>query len=269
MQHIRHRIMCLPVIRHIRHKPRLFIALAAGVLAFVIGTHLTPRLTTAALIGWNTCALLYLAMAMETMFNASRERMQKRAQLHDDGEWVILLISVIAAALSFIAIVGELATTKDAAGWLKGMHIGLSGLTLITSWAFIHTAFAFHYGPRLLFARRPRHGQSVPDLSGERPAALYRLSLLLLHHRHVRPDRRRRLRYHGDPAHGDHPLRAGLSVQCHRAGLDDQYRGIVDLKISPKHLLRQARQFSWRKNGAPELVRGASRRLSEKNVTTL
>ncbi len=145
MQHIRHRIMCLPVIRHIRHKPRLFIAMAAGILAFVIGTHLTPRLTTAALIGWNACALLYLAMAMETMFNASRERMQKRAQLHDDGEWVILLISVIAATLSFIAIVGELATTKDAAGWLKGMHIGLSGLTLLTSWAFIHTAFAFHY----------------------------------------------------------------------------------------------------------------------------
>ena len=145
MQHIRHRIMCLPVIRHIRHKPRLFIALAAGLVAFAIGTHFTTRLTTAALIGWNTCALLYLGMAMETMFNASRERMQKRAQLHDDGEWVILLISVVAATLSFIAIVGELATTKDAAGWLKGMHIGLSGLTLITSWAFIHTAFAFHY----------------------------------------------------------------------------------------------------------------------------
>ncbi len=145
MQHIRHRIMCLPVIRHIRHKPRLFIALAAGFVAFLIGTHFTPRLTTASLIGWNTCALLYLAMAMETMFNASRERMQKRAQLHDDGEWVILLLSVIAAILSFIAIIGELATTKDAAGWLKGMHIGLSGLTLLTSWAFIHTAFAFHY----------------------------------------------------------------------------------------------------------------------------
>ncbi len=137
--------MCLPVIRHVRHKPRLFIAVAIGLIAFWIGTRLTPRLTTAALIGWNTCALLYLGMAIETMFNASHERMQKRAQLHDDGEGVILLLSITAAILSFVAIVAELATTKNATGWLKAMHIGLSGLTLLTSWAFIHTAFAFHY----------------------------------------------------------------------------------------------------------------------------
>jgi len=145
MKHIRHHIMCLPVVRHLRHRPRLFFALGAGLLAFWLGSLWMPRLTTAALIGWNTCTLLYLVMAMETMLNAGHERMQKRALLHDDGEGVILLLSVVAATLSFIAIVAELATTKDATGWLKGMHIGLSGLTLLTSWAFIHTAFAFHY----------------------------------------------------------------------------------------------------------------------------
>ncbi len=145
MQHIRHHLMCLPVIRHVRHKPRTFISLAAGLAAFWLSSHWTPHLTTAALIGWNTCTLLYLIMAMETMFNATRERMQKRALLYDDGEGVILLSSIVAAILSFVAIVAELATTKDATGWLKGMHVGLSGLTLLTSWAFIHTAFAFHY----------------------------------------------------------------------------------------------------------------------------
>lgn len=145
MQHIRHRIMCLPVIRHVRHKPRLFIALAAGLFAFWLSSQWTPRLTTAALVGWNSCTLLYLGMAMETMLNASHERMQKRALLHDDGEGVILLLSIAAAILSFVAIIAELATTKDAKGLLKDLHIGLSGLTLLTSWAFIHTAFAFHY----------------------------------------------------------------------------------------------------------------------------
>ncbi len=145
MQHIRHHLMCLPIIRHIRHKPRLFIALAVGLAAFWLSSVYTTRLTTAALIGWNSCTLLYLGMSVETMFNASHERMQKRAQLHDDGEGVILLLSVAAAILSFVAIVAELATTKTATGWLKAMHIGLSGLTLLTSWAFIHTGFAFNY----------------------------------------------------------------------------------------------------------------------------
>ncbi len=147
--------MCLPVVRHVRHRPRLFIALAAGLIAFWLGSLWMPRLATAALIGWNTCTLLYLVMAMETMFNAGHERMQKRALLHDDGEGVILLLSIVAATLSFVAIVAELATTKDAKGVLKAMHIGLSGLTLLTSWAFIHTAFAFHYAHGY-YARGPQ-----------------------------------------------------------------------------------------------------------------
>jgi len=150
--------MCLPVVRHVRHRPRLFIALAAGLVAFWISSLSMPRLTTAALIGWNTCTLFYLAMAMETMLNAGHERMQKRALLHDDGEGVILLASVVAAALSFVAIVAELATTKDATGWLKSLHVGLSGLTLLTSWAFIHTAFAFHYAHGY-YARHTPDGQ--------------------------------------------------------------------------------------------------------------
>ena len=162
MQHVRHRLMCLPIIRHIRHKPRLFIALAAGLAAFWLSGNWTPRLTTAALVGWNTCTLLYLGMSVETMLNASHERMQQRAQLHDDGEGVILLLAIAAAILSFVAIVAELATTKDAKGVLKGLHIALSGLTLLTSWAFIHTAFAFHYAHG--YYARGDHAKGSPCL---------------------------------------------------------------------------------------------------------
>ena len=162
MQHLRHKIICLPVIRHIRHRPRLFIALAAGLVAFWLSTHFTTRLATASLLGWNTCTLLYLAMGMETMLRASHDRMQKRALLHDDGEGVILLLSVAASALSCVAIVAELATTKDATGWLKGMHVGLAGLTLLTSWAFIHTAFAFHYAHG--YYARASHSPEAPCL---------------------------------------------------------------------------------------------------------
>ncbi|MGZ3298212.1 MAG: DUF1345 domain-containing protein, partial [Asticcacaulis sp.] len=120
--------------------------LATGILVFMLCAQFTGlRVASSALIGWNVCTLLYLGMAIETMFNASRERMRERALLHDDGEGTILLLSVAAAILSFVAIVFELATTKDATGVLRFMHVGLSGLTLLTSWAFIHTAFAFHY----------------------------------------------------------------------------------------------------------------------------
>ncbi|MDI7775058.1 DUF1345 domain-containing protein [Asticcacaulis sp. EMRT-3] len=136
----------LVVVRYFRQKPQLLIAVVLGVIAFLACQTFTPLKTaTTSLIGWNVMAILYLGMGMHNMFTAERERLTQNAHLYDDGEGVILILTIIASALSFVAIVFELATSKDATGALGALHIGLSVLTLLTSWAFIHTAFAFHY----------------------------------------------------------------------------------------------------------------------------
>jgi uncharacterized membrane protein len=134
------------VMRYLRQKPQLPITAAIGVFVATVCTLATPlRLATALLIGWNTTTLLYLGFALFAMFTAEHDRLTRTAHLYDDGESVILLISVLAAALSFAAIVFELASTQKAVGMMKALHVGLAALTLLTSWAFIHTAFAFHY----------------------------------------------------------------------------------------------------------------------------
>lgn len=143
---VRRGLFDLFVMRYFRQKPQLPIAAAIGTLVAFIFTAVTPvRMATALLIGWNTTTLLYLSFAFHVMFTAERERLTRTAHLYDDGENVILLISVLAAALSFAAIVFELASTQKAVGAGKALHVGLAGLTLLTSWTFIHTAFAFHY----------------------------------------------------------------------------------------------------------------------------
>ncbi len=137
----------LPVLRNLFRKPRLLMAMGAGALVFLLCDLFAPiRAATAALAGWNTMTLLYLGFAWTTVFGAcSHETMRQRAELHDDGENIILLFSVLAAVLSLVAIVFELASGKDRDVLSLILHFGLSGLTLMTSWAFIHTAFAFHY----------------------------------------------------------------------------------------------------------------------------
>lgn len=130
----------------LRRHPRLLTAIAVGLItliAMALGTGW--RAPTRALIAWNAGAGLYVILAWITMLRSGTDRMRARSKLHDEGEIVILIASTVAATLSLVAIVAELATTKDAMGWLKGVHVGLGVLTLMTSWAFIHTSFAFHY----------------------------------------------------------------------------------------------------------------------------
>ncbi len=136
----------LPVVRHLMRKPRLVTALAVGAAVGFITPQFHPfSLAVDCLLAWNTAVLLYIALAVHTMITAPPELMRQRATLYDDGEGAILFVSVLAAVLSVVAIVSVLATTKNVHGVMRSLHIGLAALTLLSSWAFIHTAFAFHY----------------------------------------------------------------------------------------------------------------------------
>jgi len=147
----------LHVIRYLRQKPQLILAVGVG-LAALAGCLFFTRLNgiTTALIAWNSFTGLYIALALHAMLTADHATLKSHAHLYDDGEGVILLLSILAAILSFVAIVGELATTQDAGPVAKTWHIALSGLTLVTSWTYIHIAFAFHYAHGY-YAELPRN----------------------------------------------------------------------------------------------------------------
>src|SRR5258707_15320330 len=71
--------------------------------------------------------------------------MRHRAQLQDDGQLALLVFVVVSAIASLAAIASELAVVKDMHGFLKAAHIGLAGVTVLSSWAFIQVMFALHY----------------------------------------------------------------------------------------------------------------------------
>jgi len=153
----------LHVIRYLRHRPQLILSVAAGLAVLAGCLFLTPlNGTTTALIAWNSFTGFYIATAIYAMLTADHNALKSHAHLYDDGEGAILLLSILAATLSFVAIVGELATTQDVSDPVKAWHIALSGLTLITSWTYIHIAFAFHYAHGY-YAELPRN-QNRPGL---------------------------------------------------------------------------------------------------------
>lgn len=134
------------LLRHVRARPRLFVGAVFGALVGVLlpeawVAHPVAR----ALVAWNAGALLYLVMAAIMMVRASSHRTQVQSRHQDVQPWLVLMMVVLAALASLVAIVMELGVAKDLHGWNRSAHIALACLTIVTSWAFTHVMFALHY----------------------------------------------------------------------------------------------------------------------------
>jgi uncharacterized membrane protein len=100
---------------------------------------------TRALLAWNSGTVLYVVLAAIMMARSNPQRMRHRAQVQDEGQVTLLVLTSLAAVASLAAIGGELVISKDVHGVLKGAHIALAGVTVLSSWGFIQMMFALHY----------------------------------------------------------------------------------------------------------------------------
>jgi uncharacterized membrane protein len=130
--------------RTILRRPRLYIC---GVL--MVGVYLVCpadlRVATRALLAWNAGALLFIGLVGLMIGRSSKASIRERAFLEDDNQWVLLALGTGAACASIAAILGELGAVKDLTGLDKGLHIGLTTVTILSAWTFIHLLFALHY----------------------------------------------------------------------------------------------------------------------------
>jgi uncharacterized membrane protein len=132
--------------RMVRARPRLFIAVAGALgVAVLLPPWVTSHAVTRTLIAWNAGTCLYILLAALMMGRSSTHQMRRRAQLQDDGATVILILVALSAIASLAAIAGELAVVRNVHGWLRGAHVALTGITVISSWGFIQIMFALHY----------------------------------------------------------------------------------------------------------------------------
>ena len=132
--------------RIIRARPRLFASFMVGIAATVALAVLTDwRPVMRDLVGWDIGVGLYVILAFEMMARADVHQIRRRAAAQDEGAIVILILTVAAALASILAIVGLLGTSAAGAAPRRSVELILATITIVLSWAFIHTIFALHY----------------------------------------------------------------------------------------------------------------------------
>jgi uncharacterized membrane protein len=135
-----------PVIHQMRGRPRLVAACAIALaVELLLPADAFTYTVTRWLIAWNTLTVLYVCLASIMMMRSSAHQMCHRARMQDDGQIVILAMVALSAIASLAAIGNELAVVKGLHGAIKAGHIALTGLTVMSSWAFIQITFALHY----------------------------------------------------------------------------------------------------------------------------
>ena len=155
------RLIDLYIIRYLAQKPQMIVALLAGVIATVCVWWLSPlKLLPGLLVGWDVFTILYLVTGWMLMRSADHAAIRDHAHLYDDGEFAVLMMSLLAAILSMAAIVFMLAPTPGLTPTIRTIHVILSVVTLVSSWCFIHTSFAFHYAHGYYFP--PDHCEHPP-----------------------------------------------------------------------------------------------------------
>jgi uncharacterized membrane protein len=132
--------------RIIRSRPRLFASSVVGVAASMVLAALTGwRPVMRGLVGWDIGVGLYVALALEMMARADVHRIRRRAADQDEGAIAILVLTVAAGLASLLAILALLGTSASGATSRRVGELVLATITIVLSWAFIHTIFALHY----------------------------------------------------------------------------------------------------------------------------
>ena len=134
------------LVRIVRSRPRLFLSGALGVVVTAALAALTNwRPATRLVVGWDIGIGLYLALAFHMMARSEVHHIRRRAAVQDESRFTILVLTVTAALASVAAIFAELGTSTAGGGGRQPIHLILAIITIVLSWAFIHTIFALHY----------------------------------------------------------------------------------------------------------------------------
>jgi uncharacterized membrane protein len=144
----RYRKMPRPL-RVVYARPRTFISLALGIMAFLLlpgGLRLVTRL----LIAWDIFASLYLVLVFTMVLRSGLAHIKRNAALQDDGRFLILLVTALGAFASLAAIVFELGASHHGVPQLV-----LATVTIALSWAAVHTVFSLHYAHEYYRGAKP------------------------------------------------------------------------------------------------------------------
>ncbi|HEX5296554.1 MAG TPA: DUF1345 domain-containing protein [Streptosporangiaceae bacterium] len=119
-------------------------ALLGGAVAGVIASLFTP-ISASILLGWDIAVLIYLVWTWSAVQGLDPEVTAQLANREDPSTPVADLV-VIGAGTAMLAAVGfALAKAGEATGGMKAYLVTLGLVSVVLSWAVVHTVFALKY----------------------------------------------------------------------------------------------------------------------------
>jgi uncharacterized membrane protein len=123
---------------------KLWTAVIAGlVVSAVLPSHFAG--ISRVLGGWNVAIWTFLPLVFIRMARLDAAQLRAHYEEEDPTAPVILLVVVIGALLSFLAIVSLLSTLEHASPGVRLGHLSLATLTIASSWCVVHTMYTLHY----------------------------------------------------------------------------------------------------------------------------
>jgi uncharacterized membrane protein len=114
---------------------------AALFVVLLIGLASLFKIAQALLLSFDCSVLLYLSLVAVLMSRATHESMAQRAELQNEGRWVVLVFGLILAGVIVVALYLELHGGKSSSAW----ELLLASATLLLAWLFVVTIFATQY----------------------------------------------------------------------------------------------------------------------------
>jgi uncharacterized membrane protein len=130
--------------RHLRQHPRLVLSVLLGILAYLVLPTSIPA-GTRLLAAFDLAAVAFLSATWITMARATTGDMRRRAQIEDEGRYVVLALSAATAVAILVAIASELHDIHDLPPAATGLRVTLAAITILLAWFFMNTIFALHY----------------------------------------------------------------------------------------------------------------------------
>ncbi|MDE2625973.1 MAG: DUF1345 domain-containing protein [Burkholderiales bacterium] len=132
------------MLRHVRNRPRMFIAAAVGLAVAIVVPGIGSALTRA-LLGWNVGVWLFLVLIGLMMLRADHDRLRRVAVAQAEGAATVLAVVSVAAVVSIVAIVFELSTAKQPGAHYALPHALFALTTVAGAWLLLPTLFAMNY----------------------------------------------------------------------------------------------------------------------------
>ena len=139
----------------------VLVAFAVGIAAFGVAWLATPW-QAASLIGWDVAATVFIAWIWFTVGGMSSAATARHAAVEDLSRRTADLVLISASVTSLIGVGLSLLEASDTEGLEKAMIVAVASVSVILSWATVHTVFTLRYA-RLYYG-----GGGGIDFNGDR-----------------------------------------------------------------------------------------------------